>query len=186
MKIIKVCLLFGMPLLLFGCASGARFHQMMASGHVTSGFDKVLISKIEVSRSTGGKETNPVLMPQISNNQFTSAIKHSLENYGLLANKNDARYSLRSSIIALDQPVFGVDFTVTTVVKYELLDIKTRKIIFEETIDSAYSTTMSDAYVATTRLQLANEGSARENIHEFLRQLSKLEIPSHQITVSER
>ena len=56
--------------------------------------------------------------------------------------------------------------------------------ILKETIIASYTAGFSDSVVAVKRLRLANEGSARENIHELLKALSKLKIKKHQISIS--
>ncbi len=56
--------------------------------------------------------------------------------------------------------------------------------ILKETIIASYTAGFSDSVVAVKRLRLANEGSARENIHEFLKALSNLKIEKNQVSIS--
>jgi len=45
-----------------------------------------------------------------------------------------------------------------------------KSIVFQKTIKSPYTATVSDAFVRVERLKLANEGSAKENIYKFLKE----------------
>ena len=45
-----------------------------------------------------------------------------------------------------------------------------KSIVFQKTIKSPYTATIGDAFVGMTRLTLANEGSAKENIYKLLKE----------------
>ncbi|MCH6568427.1 MAG: hypothetical protein IH801_08735 [Nitrospinae bacterium] len=63
----------------------------------------------------------------------------------------------------------------TSIVKYQLIDLKSGKPLFDEVIVSSYTAKLSDDYWSgSKRLKLANEGSIRENISAFIKKLGTL------------
>lgn len=64
--------------------------------------------------------------------------------------------------------------TVTMTVRYTLLDYSSNDVIYRKDITKPYTATMSDTFAGITRLRMANEGSARKNIHTFLKELEKI------------
>ena len=77
----------------------------------------------------------------------------------------------------------GLDMTVTTTVQYILTDSGSGEVVLDKRVLTPYTATMGDAFVGTTRLRLANEGSARKNIEGLLDELSKLEIGPEEISI---
>jgi len=90
-------------------------------------------------------------------------------NAGLFS--KNGQYRLKVELLKLDQPMFGLDMTVTMTVKYTLLDYKNHNIIFTKIVSKPYTATVSNAFVAITRLRMANEGAVKENIYTFLKKL---------------
>lgn len=144
-------------------------------------YDSRLKSGVEVLRVQGGRETNPLLMSEIGNQDFKKAVELSLASEGLLS--EDGRYKLKVNVSDIEQPLFGLDFTVTTHVNYTLIDSGTNKIVLDEVVVSPYTATIGDAFVAIKRLRLANEGSGKKNIEHFLKRLASLNIDSADISL---
>lgn len=63
---------------------------------------------------------------------------------------------------------------VTTHVAYTLVDSKSDKIVFKETIIADHTAFTAEALSSIKRRRLANEGSGKSNIAQFLNQLSQL------------
>ncbi len=82
-------------------------------------------------------------------------------------------------------PLFGFDMTVTTRIRYTLVDTHTNQVLLEEVIAAPHTATTGDAFVGTTRLRLANEGSAKKNIQNFLNRLAQLKIESNQVSLAQ-
>ena len=183
MNIIKLSAILLSIAFLYGCASGAKMENMIYDGTSIdkSQFDRSLKQQVSVDTVSGGEETNPMWTSEISNEAFSGAVKQSLNNMGLLAPKG--RYQLNVKLLNVDQPLFGFDMTVTTNVQYTLTDIKTGRVIFDRKVSAAHTATVSDAFVAITRLRLANEGSGKKNIEALLKHLLRLKIKPGNISM---
>lgn len=185
MRHLKLITLLFTSLFLFGCASSAKMHNMAYMGLATENknFDSSLNKSINVKESVGGKETNPAWTSEISNKEFTGAVKLSLSSRGLYSEKG--RYKLGIHMIEVDQPMLGFDMTVTTHTRYTLVDSETGKVVFEETVIAPYTATIGDAFIGSERLKLANEGSGKENIKKMIEKLSGLKIKANDIAIAE-
>jgi outer membrane murein-binding lipoprotein Lpp len=172
--------------LLVGCASPARVDQMMTSGQPTQRVEQTpLRGNVAVKEVTGGKETNPMWMSNVGSNEFTQALEGSLRTVGLLApNRQEGRFSLTAHLQRLDQPMFGLDMTVTAAVDYVVVERSTGKSIFQKTIAVPYTAKFGDAFVGVERLKLANEGAVRTSISQLIDELFQLKIEDISIAVS--
>ncbi|OOZ39599.1 hypothetical protein BOW53_10970 [Solemya pervernicosa gill symbiont] len=183
MKIIKMFVVSIGLLYLYGCASGAKMENMAHTDVVVTprAYDAALKNGVEVASVTGGEETNPAWTSEIGNEEFSGAVKQSLASQGLLA--ETGRYQLQIELKEVDQPMFGFDMTVTTHVRYVLTDSQNSTVIFDDTLAAAHTATVSDAFVAIKRLQMANEGAGKKNIEALLKKLSELKISTNQVSV---
>ncbi|EMP56290.1 hypothetical protein MSNKSG1_10463 [Marinobacter santoriniensis NKSG1] len=170
-------------LYLSGCASGAKMGNMVYEGPVNT-YDTALQSNVNVANVSGGEDTNPAWTSEIDNDAFAGALKQSLRKQGLLS--GDGRYQLEALLLEVDQPMFGLDFKVTTHVKYILTDRKNNgAVVLNETVVAPYTATVGDAFVAIKRLRLANEGSGKANIQSLLEKLSELKIQPGDISLNQ-
>lgn len=166
----KLAAVIGLAIL-SACASPAEFQNMT----VTEGVDTAQAEtssyhgNITVSRVNGGEETNPMWTSEISSQAFEKALIASLENTGLLSKlEGDAPYELRVTLLEVDQPIFGLDLTVKTLIRYEVIDKQSGKTIFDQNIPADHTATFGDSPFAIQRLRLANEGAAKNNIAAFI------------------
>jgi hypothetical protein len=162
--------------ILAGCASPATHEAMIVSEPTAAGLaiPSALKGQIALRDVTGGKETNPMWMSTISSSAFEAALEASLRNAGLGAPSRDTgRYLLGAAIQKIEQPLMGFSLTVTTTVHYDLLERATSKPAWARTITRSHTTQVGDALLATERLRLANEGSARANIQGLIEELVK-------------
>jgi len=128
---------------------------------------------------SGGKETSSVYASQISDKDFAQALRDSIEKSGLFAKAMDTTggtYRLDAFIGELAQPVLGFDMTVTMEVGYTLSDVRAQKPVWKKSIRSTYTATTKDSIIGATRLQMANEGAARQNIEQAISEMSKLNL----------
>lgn len=166
---------------LSGCASGAKMGNMVYDGPMKE-YDAALESNVGVSSVTGGEKTNPAWTSEIDSSAFAGALKQSLRKQGLLS--GDGRYQLKAVLLEVDQPLFGLDFKVTTHVKYVLTDHQNGDaVVLNKTITTPYTATVGDAFVAIKRLRLANEGAGKANIAGLLEELSELQIKPGDISI---
>lgn len=170
------CLVFVLGLV--GCASPARIAEMAVEQPVTQPVSSPFQRSIAVVEVTGGRETNPMWSSQVSSESFQRALELSLQNLGLSDPVKSAnRYHLTADILQVSQPMLGLDITVTAGVRYSLVNATSRKEIFSKVINASYTAKMSDAFVGSERLRLANEGAAKANIKLLTDELLRLPAP---------
>lgn len=165
-------------ILLSGCAAPARVDQMVTSGQPTQRISQTpLRGNVAVNDVTGGKETNPMWMSNVGSSEFSQALEGSLRTVGLLApNRQAGRFTLTTHLQSLDQPMFGLDMTVTASVNYVVVERATGKEVFQRIIAVPYTAKWGDAFVGVERLKLANEGAIRTNISQLIDELFSLKI----------
>ena len=185
MNIVKAFIPALLVLSLLGCASGAKMENMVYAEpeEVRGAYDPALTDAVTVTDVSGGKETNPMWTSQISDEEFSGAVRDSLIAQNLYT--EDGRFRLQVILLELVQPVFGFSFTVTTQVRYLLEDSMRENIVLDETIVGEHTATVSDAFAGIKRLRLANEGSVRNNIAGFFEKLAELRIGPGSVSIGE-
>ncbi len=171
----KVLFIFAFSFLI-GCAKPAEVQKMVyqRSQPVLMSIDSPIRETIVIENVVGGQGTK--WRSKVGNSEFREALRRSLDHEGALASDpRDAKYVLNATLVELDQPFTGINPTVSSIVKYQLIDLKSGKPIFDEVIVSSYTTKFSDDYWSgSKRLKMANEGSIRENISAFIKKLGTL------------
>ena len=160
-----------------GCASSARYTMMIPDGETLKPVPDNFFLKNEIflTEVTGGEETNSMWTSEVDNEGFRKAIEESLRYQQLLAPGNsNGKYRLRVNLEEVDQPSFGLNFTVTSTANYLLQGNKSKNTIFDKKITSSHTATFGDAAYGPNRLKLANEGSIKENIKNFISMLLQL------------
>lgn len=159
-------------LVLGGCAAPARVDQMQTSVPMAKRAvidASPLKQSIAIKDVTGGKDTNPMWMSNVSSSDFEQALQASLRDAGLLSpNRQGSRFTLTAHMLKLDQPFFGASMTVTATVVYTLVERATGKETLVTTIASPYTAAWNSSFLGTERLKLANEGAVRENITKIV------------------
>ena len=166
---IKSILLIVTVLAFTGCAQKAQMKNMTVKHLDETIYDAKYESNIAIKTITGGTETNPAMASEINDEEFKKAVIASLINAHLYSKDGD--YKLKIEILEVDQPSFGFDMTVTLTVKYTLINDKEKTMVFQKTIKKPYTATTGDAFSGVKRLQMAKEGSAKENIYALLKEL---------------
>ena len=127
----------------------------------------------------GGKETSAMDKSQISNEAFMQAITDSLYKSGLFSkiiHGKNADYLLNVMIFNLAQPSFGFSFTVKMEAVWSLAHADSKKVLMRESVRSSFTATTGDAFAGVTRLRIATEGAAQENIRLGIKKLSQLNL----------
>ena len=167
----RVLILLTVCLGLAGCASGAQPAQMIAADGTPISANSPLKGSMTVGPVTGGSKTSPLWKSEVSNEDFAEALRQTLIARTMLASAK-ARFVLTAELVELDQPTLGgFDMEVTSTVKYRLTTIGGSKTLFETTVKKLYTANFSSTFLGVKRLQLANEGSMRENIKQFIEEL---------------
>lgn len=160
--------------LLTACATPATYQGM-----ISDRFDIARQHARSVSVSTsGGGETSSVGKPQISDADLTRALVESINRsriFSAVVPGSGGDYALQVAIISMEQPTFGGSFTVKMEAAWSLRR-SDGTVVWQEAIRSANTATMDDSMVAVTRLRLATEGAARENIKQGLGKISRLNL----------
>ncbi|WP_241001153.1 hypothetical protein [Pseudomonas syringae] len=167
-----------------GCASPAQISGMSvpADQARTNAYDPTLQNNVNLTEVNGGDKTNPMWTSEIDAPDFGAALKQSLANANLLGTSS-APYALRANLLRVEQPIFGLDFQVTSEVEYTLIESSTDKVIMREIIRTPFTAGVGDSFIGVKRLRLANEGSARANIMDLLKRLSLLKIDARQVSL---
>ena len=160
--------------LLTGCATASKPDAMVAEpvaiAHASSSDVSVVVS--------GGKETSKMGASQISDDGFAQALRDSITKSGLFKAVTDSggRYKLSAFIGKVDQPMMGFSMTVKMEVSYTLVDTKSGKTVWAKNIASEHTAKPSEAFAGVTRLRLANEGAAKDNIQQALTEISTIQL----------
>lgn len=172
-------------LVLTGCASSAKVENMMVNDQPapTQSYDPALRDNLQVKGVEGGEKTNPLWTSEIEGADFRSALEQSLGKAGLLGLADMAAYSLQANLVSVDQPLIGFSFTVTSVVEYSLVENSSGRVVWKESVQAPFTAGMGDAMYGVTRLRLANEGSARQNIKLLLERLAALKLAEGQVSL---
>lgn len=139
-------------------------------------------SNLALGEVSGGKKTNPAWTSEIDNDAFSGAVRESLRSQGLYS--DDGKFQLQVEMLKVDQPLFGINFEVTTHVRYILSNSDSNAVVFDETVVTPHTAGVGDAVIGVKRLRLANEGSARKNIEGLLSKLSELRIGPTQVSLA--
>ena len=184
MTYLRLLLASALIALCTGCASPAQITGMSvpADQAKANTYDSQLRNNVRLSEVNGGDKTNPLWTSEIDAPDFSAALKQSLANANLLGDES-APYALGANLLRVDQPIFGLDFEVTSEVEYTLIESSTNKVVLREIIRTPFTAGMGDSVIAIKRLRLANEGSARVNIIAMLKRLSDLKIEAKQISL---
>ena len=162
---------------LAGCATPAAVEQMAVALPITQ-TNPALKNSVGVAGVTGGRETNAMWTSQVSSDAFKRALEQSLENAGMFSKiVAGSKYQLTADLTRLDQPMMGFDMTVGSTVRYSLIETQTRKEVYARVIQISYTAKMSDAFIGSQRLRLANEGAVKANIEAFVNDLIALKLP---------
>jgi len=165
---------------LVGCATPARVDQMQTSSSLatrTAVANSKMRESIAIRDVTGGQETNPMWISNVSSSDFERALEASLKDAGLWQpNRQAGKYLLVAHLEKLDQPLAGFNMTVTANVRYTLIERGSNKTVFERSLATPYTAQWNDSFLGAERLKLANEGAVRSNIQQLIDTLVNLKL----------
>lgn len=162
---------------LTGCATSADPARMtLATPPPIVGFPVKFRQSMCVRAVSGGEQTNPLWVSKVSSEDFQTALSMSMQQAGLLASADPCKFPVDVNLLGLSQPTMGFDIVVTSHVNYKVFDSSGQPVLLE-TISAPYTATFSDAAYGVTRLKMANEGSIRSSITQFLEKLQRADLP---------
>lgn len=160
--------------ILAGCATASKPESMVAAPAETLARH----AKTVAVSTIGGKETSSVGKSQISDAAFAQALIASIEKtkvFSAVVQGAGANYMLSVAIISIDQPSFGLSFTVKMETAWTLKKAD-GSVAWQEVIKAENTATTSDAFAGVERLRIANEGAARKSIEAGLSKIAKLSL----------
>lgn len=157
---------------LVGCAAPASKQAMTVNpSDISSTKSENLKSAVSVRSVSGGKSTNPLWTSQVDNDGFKAALEESLAIAGYKASDlSKAKYFVDVELKRLDQPLVGIDFDVTSEVVYSVGSDSSKHMF---PITATGTAKFSDNWVGYERLKAASEKAIKENITNFINQISK-------------
>lgn len=156
-----------------GCASPASKQELIVDDTSFGTKHPYSVSVI----AGGGGETSAMDYTNISNEDLAGAIEESIIKSGLFSSvvKGDgADYKLSVYIVSMSKPMFGFSFTIDMEMSWSLVNSRTGDAVMKESIKSSHTTTAGEAFAAVTRIRLAVEGAAEENIRQGLQKIAEL------------
>ena len=161
---------------LAACATAAKPEAMVAVSPASAQpFPQSLQHAMCVRTVTGGQKTNALWVSKVDDQGFKTALTSSLSGAGLVGEGSACTFPVDVNLLGLSQPIAGFDMTVTSHVNYKVFDTAGQPVVLA-TVDTPYTANFSAAFVGTERLRLANEGSIRTNIGEFMDKLRAADI----------
>ncbi|MBI5784849.1 MAG: hypothetical protein HZA64_05255 [Rhodocyclales bacterium] len=170
-SIIRYTLLATAALLLAACASPANREAM------TPTLTLATHNPYAVQVKTGGGATEG---PSISDEDLKAAIEAAIVESKLfktvVQGADGANYELNVMITSLERPAFGLTFTVELETAWSLVKVSDRSVTMRKSIKSTGVATPGDAFVAATRIRLAVERAAQNNISDGLKAVAEVKL----------
>lgn len=168
----RIIVVIGLGMILGGCAGPASREGMTVTGAtVTKSSSTVSV------RVTGG--VDEAQGPNVGNDDMKAAIEASIRSSGLfrsIASPDRGDYDLAVFITRIDRPSIGLNFTVEMEAGWSLTRVADRAVLMRKVVKSTATATFSDAVAGATRIRLAVEGAARNNIEAGLQAVGALDL----------
>lgn len=130
-------------------------------------------------RTSGGSETGAMDSSNISDADLKAAIEDSIGKsrvFKAVVQGSDGDYELNVRIVMLSKPLFGTTFTVELETAWSLVRVADRSVVMRKSFLTKGVATMDEAFAGVTRLRLAVEKAARENVAQGLRAIGDLNL----------
>jgi hypothetical protein len=162
-------------LLLSSCATGADVGAMTAAPPSMSSVapSSPLYHAVHMGTVSGGQDTNPLWMSEVSNQNFSDALKQSLAQQSILADSGAPRFTVNAQLLSLDQPYIAFNTTVTAKVRYTVTRDTDHSTGLNDVVTTPYTARVVDQPIGFMRLKLANEGAMKANISAFIAKLTE-------------
>lgn len=159
---------------LAACATASLPSQMVATpGDIApAASGEAAYQRLRVGQVTGGSETNPLWMSNVSNADFRSALESSLRIVNYLSDDpSKAGLEITASIVDLQRPIAGLDMSVTSKIRYTAKPVGGGAAVYDDTVAATGTAKFGEALLGVERLRKANEASISANITEFIKRL---------------
>lgn len=162
-------------LILGGCASPADRSAMTPQNLTVS---KHYPYSLNVQTS-GGAQTGAAESSNIANADLKASIEDAVVQSKLfksIVQSSNGDFELSVRIITLSKPLFGGTFTVEMETAWSLTKLSDHSVVMRKSVQSSGTATMGDAFAGVTRLRLALEAAARNNIEQGLKAIAELNL----------
>lgn len=159
----------GLVILLTGCA-GAITREAL----VPDTIDATVKHTQSVSVNVSGAESTRT---RITNETFAEALVDSINKSKIFSKalqEKGGEYILEVTFVNFERPTFAASVTIKMEAAWRLKRADNSSVVWQESIKSEHTATMSDAMVGATRWKMAEEGTARNNIRAGLDKIGKL------------
>jgi hypothetical protein len=130
-------------------------------------------------QASGGSDTGAMDSSNISDTDLKAAIEDAVVQNKLfksIVQGTGGDYELSVTVTSLSKPLFGTTFTVQMETGWSLARTSDRSVVMRKAVKSSGTATMGDAFAAVTRLRLAVEAAARDNIGQGLASIAELNL----------
>jgi hypothetical protein len=160
--------------LLAGCAAPASRESMAVPAVAVKKFPYTVTVD-----TAGGADTGAMDSSNISNADLKAAIESSISQSGLFKSVIQGKggdYDLTVTVTQLTKPMFGASFTVSMEAGWVLTKASDKSILLRKVVKASYTGGAFDSLVGVTRLRLAVEGAARNNITQGMQAIAELNL----------
>ena len=171
-RLIHVC---AAAVWLAGCASPASKQELIVDDTSFGTKHPYSVSVV----AGGGGETGAMDYTNISNEDLAGAIEESIIKSGLFSSVvqgDGADYKLSVYLVSMSKPMFGFSFTIDMEMSWSLVNTKTGDAVMRESIKSSHTATAGEAFAGVTRIRIAVEGAAEDNIRQGLQKIAELSL----------
>ena len=160
---------------LSACSSPANKAAMTPQGVVVAKHHPYTV-KVQTS---GGSETGAMDSSNISDVDLKEAIEAAIiesKVFKDVIQGTNGDYDLSVRMTSLSKPVFGATFTVEMETAWSVTKVSDKSVVMRQSVKSTGVATMGEAFVAVTRLRMAVENAAKENIRNGLKEIAELNL----------
>jgi hypothetical protein len=127
-------------------------------------------------QTSGGSETGAMDSSNISDVDLKEAIEAAIiesKVFKDVIQGTNGDYDLSVRMTSLSKPVFGATFTVEMETAWSVTKVSDKSVVMRKSVKSTGVATMGEAFVAVTRLRMAVENAAKENIRNGLKEIAE-------------
>jgi len=167
--------------ILSACSSPAASSNMVPEAIAIANHQPGSVS-VQVA---GGCNPCEALTAKVSNEAFSEALTNAIKKSNVFAQvlgANAADYALTVQIFHFETPAIGFSMTSSVEAGWTLMNTAKKTVVWQESIATPYTASVSDALIGAERVKLTWEGAVRENIKTALEKISRVNLETGKIT----
>ena len=160
---------------LIGCSTPATREAMTPQGFIANKHSSYSVHV----QTNGGAETSAISGSNISDAELKAAVEDAViqsKVFKSIVQSVGGDYELSVRVVNLSKPAFGATFTVEMETAWSLTKQADQTVLMRKSVKSSGKATMGDALAAVSRLRMAVENAARENISQGLKAVAELNL----------